>query len=220
MTIPPHVSRINTWPYSLFSTLLSLENSLQSVLPPSALHLRSATKCPLGRWIRTGKLRAGKTVLLDYYALAPVYDGTAASCLTHPAVRDYMEQNMAAMTQFNSTSTDSQSRAEARFSGYLLSYDEMRTGHTCELCASHGATAGELLAEHLKNASAIARQAAGPERQLFMWDDMFNPFHNAHDDYFLIVSFHGGALSSHCGSVKLCCSYAAAATPGCLRSRC
>ena len=26
------------------------------------------------------------------------------------------------------------------FPGYLMSYDEMRTGHTCELCASHGDT--------------------------------------------------------------------------------
>lgn len=147
---------------------------------------------------------------MDYYALAPVYDGTAASCLTHPAIRDYMEQNMAAMTKFNPRTTDTSTTSrllkrqvqdlsisedvkgtQAGFSGYLLSYDEMRTGHTCELCASHGATAGELLAEHLKNSSEIARQAAGPERELFMWDDMFNPFHNAHDDYFLIVSFRG-----------------------------
>ena len=104
-----------------------------------------------------------------------------------------MEQNMASMASFNSASAtshdDDLADRKAGFSGFLLSYDEMRTGHTCELCASHGATAGELLAEHLKNASAIARQAAGPGRELFIWDDMFNPFHNAHDDYFLIVSF-------------------------------
>ena len=90
-----------------------------------------------------------------------------------------MEQNMAAMVDMN-----------GGFPGYLLSYDEMRTGHTCELCASHGATAGELLANHLKNSSAIARAAAGQGRELWIWDDMFNPFHNAHDDYFLIVRFH------------------------------
>ena len=150
--------------------------------------------------MRTGKLRAGQTVLLDYYALAPVYDGTAASCLTHSAIRDYMEQNMAFMADFNSTSTTSQSHLadqKAGFSGFLLSYDEMRTGHTCELCASHGATAGELLAEHLKNSSAIARQAAGPGRELFIWDDMFNPFHNAHDDYFLIVRFRAVPYIEH-----------------------
>ena len=37
-----------------------------------------------------GRLRAGQTLELDYYALVPVYDGTAASCLTHPAIRDYV----------------------------------------------------------------------------------------------------------------------------------
>ena len=37
-----------------------------------------------------GRLRAGQTLELHYYALVPVYDGTAASCLTHPAIRDYV----------------------------------------------------------------------------------------------------------------------------------
>jgi hypothetical protein len=56
----------------------------------------------------------------------------------------------------------------------------------CELCAGHGDTAGELLAAHLTNATAIARAAAGAGPGLWIWDDMFNPHHNAHDGYFLI----------------------------------
>ena len=51
-------------------------------------------RMPTIRALRGGKLRAGETVSLDYYALVPVYQGTAASCLTHPAIRDYMEQSM------------------------------------------------------------------------------------------------------------------------------
>ena len=108
-----------------------------------------------------GRLKVGQTVVMDYYALVPVYDGTAASCLTHPAIADYMKQNMEAMAASN-----------GGFPGYLLSYDEMRTGHTCELCASHGSTMGELLASHLENATRVARAAAGPNPELWIWDDM------------------------------------------------
>ena len=32
----------------------------------------------------------------------------------------------------------------------------------------------------------LDREAAGPGRELWIWDDMFNPHHNAHDGYFLI----------------------------------
>jgi hypothetical protein len=56
---------------------------------------------PVPKALPGGKLRAGDIVSLDYYALAPVYQGTAASCLTHPAIADYMVQNMEAMAQSN-----------------------------------------------------------------------------------------------------------------------
>ena len=48
----------------------------------------------------------------------------------------------------------------------------------------HNGPAGELLAAHLKNATAIAH-AAAPGKPLWIWDDMFNPFHNAHAEYVL-----------------------------------
>eukprot|EP01047_Picozoa_sp_COSAG01_P058293 COSAG01_NODE_6851_length_3469_cov_7.973294_2_plen_186_part_00 len=119
-------------------------------------------RMPAVHWLPGGQLRAGQMVVLDYYALVPVYDGTAASCLTHPAVAEYMRQNIQAVDHSN-----------GGFPGYLLSYDEMRTGHTCELCAQHGATAGELLAAHLRNSTTIAQSIVGRKKPLWIWDDMY-----------------------------------------------
>ena len=56
---------------------------------------------PTIRALKGGKLQPGMRVTLDYYALAPVYQGTAASCLTHPAIADYMKQSMKAITASN-----------------------------------------------------------------------------------------------------------------------
>eukprot|EP01052_Picozoa_sp_SAG31_P017178 SAG31_NODE_1164_length_9581_cov_16.106623_2_plen_723_part_00 len=158
---------------------------------------------PKLRVLSGSKLQPGDKILLSYYALVPVYQGTAASCLTHPAITDYMQQNMRALGSSN-----------GGFPGYLMSYDEMRTGNTCEICAGHGGTAGELLASHLTNATRIAEEMVGKDKPLWICekmcffffaciprlytmfcylksgsssgDDMFNPYHNAHDDYFLI----------------------------------
>ena len=63
--------------------------------------------------------------------------------------------------------------------------------HGCELCSGPFDTAGELLAWHARNATQIIRNATGRSGANFngtvmTWDDMFNPHHNAGDDYFLV----------------------------------
>eukprot|EP00928_Gymnodinium_smaydae_P039863 TRINITY_DN27145_c0_g1_i1.p1 TRINITY_DN27145_c0_g1~~TRINITY_DN27145_c0_g1_i1.p1 ORF type:complete len:242 (-),score=26.41 TRINITY_DN27145_c0_g1_i1:366-1049(-) len=76
--------------------------------------------------------------------------------------------------------------------GALLSYDEMRLMHNDDQETSRFASAGELLAWHVRNASNTARKAFGTKVRLYVWDDMFNPYHNAgtrgtpEDGYFLI----------------------------------
>jgi len=69
--------------------------------------------------------------------------------------------------------------------GYFLQYDEMRHMHTCELCKAAASTPGQLLANHVTQASSIVKQAADPSR-LYFWNDMFDPNHNAHDHYYYV----------------------------------
>jgi hypothetical protein len=69
----------------------------------------------------------------------------------------------------------------------VIAADEIRLMHGCELCSGPFETAGDLLAWHARNATATIRQAhGGYNGTVGTWDDMFNPFHNAGDDYFLI----------------------------------
>jgi len=67
----------------------------------------------------------------------------------------------------------------------FLGYNELRTGGSCALCKSTGKTPGELLADNVQRISMIVRKFC-PNVQLIVWDDMFDPNHNAHDNYYLV----------------------------------
>jgi hypothetical protein len=54
----------------------------------------------------------------------------------------------------------------------------------CEGCQSRGLTAGGLLAYATGRIEQIAHEV-NPQWKLLTWSDMFDPNHNAHDDYFL-----------------------------------
>jgi hypothetical protein len=122
----------------------------------------------------TSSLPAGDLVTIDHYVVAPVYGFQVGACLTEPGIQDWMRENMAAVAAAFPDST-----------GIFLGYDEMRHMNTCDSCRAEGLEAGELLAWHVGEAAAIV-EVEKPGAQLYFWSDMFDPHHNAHDDYYMV----------------------------------
>ena len=126
------------------------------------------------------RLQPGQRVLADYYAVDLVFGGDTYACMMHHDMFQYMERTMqSVLGQYD------------KYAGMFIHYDEIRTMHGCELCSGPFDTAGELLAWHAANATWTIKNAAGKSGKRFTnpvmtWDDMFNPFHNAGDSYFLI----------------------------------
>ena len=121
-------------------------------------------------------LQPGNRVLIDYYAVDLVFGGDTYACMMHHDMFAYMQKSMeVTLAQYS------------KYRGMFIHYDEIRLMHGCELCSGPFDTAGELLAWHARNATATIRQSNGGfTGEVGTWDDMFNPFHNAGDDYFLI----------------------------------
>jgi hypothetical protein len=120
------------------------------------------------------RLKAGDSVRLDYYAVAPVAGSQVGACLTEPAVDQWMKDNMAAVA-----------KALPSVQGFFLGHDEMRHMNSCASCAAKGLTAGQLLAWQVDRAISIVR-AAHPGARIHVWSDMFDPNHNAHADYYMV----------------------------------
>ena len=68
--------------------------------------------------------------------------------------------------------------------GLFLSHDEIRVANECPLCVSRGMTPGEIYAQNLRQCTNMGKKLV-PGGMMLVWSDMFDPSHNAHDDYYL-----------------------------------
>jgi hypothetical protein len=127
-------------------------------------------------------LRAGQTVAMDYYAALPV-PGThgVAMCMTEPAALKWVKRNGRALN-----------RVLPHGAGIVLGYDEIRQMNSCASCRAKNMTAGQLLAWSVSETARTYSSVAGG-RPLYIWSDMFDPKHNAHNDYFSVEGDLKGA---------------------------
>jgi hypothetical protein len=148
------------------------------------------------------RITEGERLLVSYYHPIIVYEDRVTFCLSEPKVFDDW-------------------RAEVKLAeellhpaGYFMSHDELRCMNQCGQCRSMKMTAGELLAWNVKKAAAIIREAR-PDASIWVWNDMFDPLHNATEHFYAvngtlsgswkgldkdvgIVNWHGGLKGKNC----------------------
>jgi hypothetical protein len=120
-------------------------------------------------------LKPGQIVAADFYAVFPMtMSNETAVCLTEPGFYKWLGQNAKEVKQVLPSN-----------GGVLLSFDEIRQMNSCYACRSRNMTAGQLLAWSIAKTTQIY-QSILPKAPLFVWSDMFDPHHNAHDDYYYV----------------------------------
>ncbi|EEF57796.1 hypothetical protein [Pedosphaera parvula] len=115
----------------------------------------------------------GTRLRASWYHAMTVYDGQAMICPS--------EQQTMALLQ------DQAERMHAAWGarGYFMSHDEIRVMNWCAACEARHLDAGEMLADNVRRCAEILRKV-NPGGRIYVWSDMFDPHHNAHDNYFLV----------------------------------
>jgi hypothetical protein len=115
----------------------------------------------------------GEHLRVSYYDVVRIESGSVAPCLSDPKLYDMIAAEV--------------KRVDALFHPrtYFLAQDEIRTMDWCALCQSRHLTPGELLADNTRRCVDIIRKVA-PTASLVIWSDMYDPGHNAHDNYYLV----------------------------------
>lgn len=72
-----------------------------------------------------------------------------------------------------------------RPSTFFMSHDEVRVLNWCQACQSRKLTAGQILADNARRCVAILKEVS-PGAEVVVWSDMFDPNHNAIDNYYLV----------------------------------
>jgi len=112
------------------------------------------------------RIAEGQTVLVSYYHTAIIHREQVMCCMAEPKVYDILRWQVA------------QVHKHLEPDGYFLSHDEIRVQGWDQSCAASGLTPGELLADNVRRSIAMVRQE-DPGKPVYVWSDMFDPFHNA-----------------------------------------
>lgn len=114
----------------------------------------------------------GQDLLVDYYHAAFVYDMQGACCLTEPGVYDIIGTTLSRVNDLIDVDK------------VFIAVDELRCANWCALCQGQGETPAGLLADATQQIAQIA-YGVNPAWTLMTWSDMYDPNHNAHDNYYL-----------------------------------
>jgi hypothetical protein len=124
---------------------------------------------------RKTRLKPGQTVAIDFYSVFPVPGLHSVSmCMTEPEALKIFKTNGRAIH-----------RILPADAGLFLGYDEIRQMNSCASCRAKHMTAGQLLAWSVGQ-SIQTYNAVAPGNALYIWSDMFDPYHNARDHYFYV----------------------------------
>jgi hypothetical protein len=131
------------------------------------------------------RLSPGKVVAIDFYAAFPIPGAWGTDmCITEPGVLAYLAQNAQAVSNVLPSGA-----------GILMGYDEMRQMNSCATCRAKNMTPAQLLGWSVSQ--SIQRiHSVMPNSPLYVWSDMFDPSHNAHDHYYYVEGDLSGSWTA------------------------
>jgi hypothetical protein len=157
---------------------------------------------PAIRLAANSRIRDGERLRVSYYHPIIVYQDRITSCLSEPKIFTDWEAEVKRINDL------------VHPAAFLMSHDELRVVNQCALCQSKQMTPGELLAWNVRKAAQIIREVR-PDAGIWVWNDMFDPQHNAVDRFYAvngslqeswkgldkdvgIVNWHGGLKGKNC----------------------
>lgn len=121
------------------------------------------------------RIREGQTVRVSYCHTAIIHQNQVMCCMAEPKVDDILRWQIEHVHK------------HVQPDGYFLQHDEIRVQGWDASCEKSGMKPGALLAENVRKCIALVRQE-DPGKPIYVWSDMFDPFHNARQTgwYYLV----------------------------------
>lgn len=130
---------------------------------------------PILRVPAGSRIRPGQALRVSFTHVAMVGDSQVNICVAEPKTRQLLAETITELHE--GLDPD----------GYFLSHDEIRAMGYDPACVASGKPPGQLLAENVAWCAKTVREKA-PGKPVYVWSDMFDPYHNAADKgfYYLV----------------------------------
>lgn len=126
------------------------------------------------------KLPSGTRLRASWHHGVTVHDDQACLCPSEPRSMALIKDQIERVNQLWEPP------------GFMMSHDEIRVWNQCAACRARNLSAGQLLADNVKACTRLIREV-NPRARIYVWSDMFDPNHNARNDYYLARGDFAGA---------------------------
>jgi hypothetical protein len=121
------------------------------------------------------RIKDGEKLKVTWYHPVNIHDGQMACCLSEPKVYDIMREQIKGVNDILKPKT------------FFMSHDEIRCANWCKACTDRHLTPGQLLADNVKRCESLIHEIS-PGAKIMVWNDMFDPFHNAVEGPYYLVN--------------------------------
>lgn len=128
---------------------------------------------PALKLTKNSRLKEGDKLRVSWYHPVLTHSYQVMCCLSEPKVYAIVRDQIKRVNDLVQPKT------------FFMSHDEIRVANWCEACQKQGKTPGQLLADNARRCIDII-QEVNPKAKIVVWSDMFDPFHNAVDNYYLV----------------------------------
>lgn len=124
-------------------------------------------------------IQDGQKLSVDFYYAPLVGAPQIGTCMSEPEVYEEFEKSAAAVVKLINPKK------------WFLSMDEIRCAGTCKACKDRGISLAAILGDCITKQRAIIKKAR-PDADVYIWSDMLDPNHNAHDNYYVCEGDYSG----------------------------
>ena len=115
----------------------------------------------------------GTRLRVSFYHPHKVYEEQVCACVSEPAFTDLLKRQAKDVHGLWGAGS------------YMMSHDEWRVMGWCAACQARNLSAGQIAADSVRTCAELLN-ATAPGARVFVWNDMFDPFHNARPNYYLV----------------------------------
>ncbi len=121
---------------------------------------------PVIRLKAGSRIKPDQRLRVSWYHPSLVLGADTACCLAEPKVYELLRDQARRIEELFHPRT------------VFMQHDELRVANWCKACLAKKMTAGQLLAENARKCTAILHEVS-PRATIVVWNDMFDPNHNA-----------------------------------------
>ncbi|MBC7327860.1 hypothetical protein H5T87_07065 [bacterium] len=126
---------------------------------------------PTLKLLPNSRIKDGQRLRVSWFHPMVIYEWQVTVCMAEPEVYQIFEHEAKLLWE------------NLRYNKVLLNMDEVRMGGTCAAC--QGKDMAKLIGECVTRQVQILRKY-NPKAEIYVWSDMFDPNHNARNNYYLV----------------------------------